>query len=309
MVIDCGNGNIKVMVGNEYEIIPSLYSSSVGNGIRGGFKLGEKDYIVGWDNLHRVRTAKSTVDLDDGKIKMFDILLCGTLSAMRDYIPEGAAIDLHILTLNQTQGAKIIEKVNNIKDFSIDGKETNYQLSVAKFYAEGFGACVYAQDKYPGYSRVAVLDIGNGTLNISVYHNGRRESLEYASEGYKTIIEGVAELIHKDTSNGDVNEGLIRTALDRNHYEYRKSYEPRDIRCQTDKAIEAWLGRPKVERIILQVRNLLEQKIPVVVCGGGFQCQAIVEAVQKVIGENELFNVPENPIMLGVAGLYNKLTK
>lgn len=309
LVIDCGNGNIKVMVNGEWEIIPSIYSHNNGNYIRGGFQLNGVDYIVGWDNEHRTADKYAIVDQDNGKIENLDILICGAVSAMSYVIPAKSKVELHILTLNANQEDKIREKILGIQSFSKNKEDLGMEFSIGGIYPEGYGACVYGQNRYPDHKHVAVLDIGNGTLNLATYMKGQRQSLSFAPKGYRSVIEAISEIMAEEMSNGAVDENLIRNALDRNTYLYRSDFKGRNIRKQTDKAIEHWLHDKKVKPMILKVIDLIEQGIPVVTCGGGFQCEAIANAFKKIIGVTDLFHIPESPIMLGVRGLYEDLAK
>lgn len=310
MVVDAGNGNIKVMVGGQTELIPSVYSENDGSYIRGGFKLNGQDYIVGWDNYNRL----DKVDIlakDDGKVESLHILLAGTISAMKHVITPKSAIDLYLLTLNGNLRERLAAKVAEVQELVIDGLSYQNDIRIVQMYPEGYGAAMYASKVFPDVDRVAVLDIGNGTLNLSQYHTKsgypRREMFYYLPFGFSTIISNAVSLFTEDTSNGVVNDALVREAMVTNTYIYLSDYKGKSIEKQTDKAVKVWLDSPKVKTTMVQVINLLNKGIPVVACGGGFEVNKVRDGVAQVLGSHKLFHLPENPVSLGVTGLYHEL--
>jgi hypothetical protein len=312
MVVDAGNGNVKVAVGGQTELIPSVYSENEGSYIRGGFKLADKDYILGWDNCNRL----DKVDIlakDDGKVENLHILLAGAVSAMKHVISAKVGIDLYLLTLNGNQRQRITEKVAEVSGLSIDGIDYQNDLKLVQLYPEGYGASLYAAKVFQEVSRVAVLDIGNGTLNLSQYHTKagypRREMFYYLPFGFSSIVSNAVTLFTEDTSNGVVNDGLIREAMVSNTYLYLSDYKGKNIEKTADKAVKVWLDNPKVKTTMVQVINLLNRGVPVVACGGGFEVSKVRDGISLVLGYHPLFHVPEKPISLGVTGLYEELTK
>lgn len=311
MVIDAGNGNIKVAVGGQTALIPSVYSENDGSYIRGGFKLGEKDYIVGWDNYNRVDKVE-ILTRDDGKVESLHLLLAGAISAMKHVVSPTTALDLYILTLNGNQRDRIAEKVKEVSALSIDGTEYKNELNLVQIYPEGYGASLFAAKQFSEVERVAILDIGNGTLNLSQYHTAsgypRREMFYYTPYGFSSVVANCVSIFTEETSNGVVHEPLIREALVTNTYQYLSEYKGKNIEKTATKAVQVWLDNPKVKSTMVQVLNLLHKGVPVVACGGGFEVSRVQQGVLNVLNNHPLFYVPKNPISLGVTGLYDDLT-
>lgn len=230
---------------------------------------------------------------------------------MKHVISPKSAIDLYLLTLNGNLRDRIQEKVSEVASLVIDGVEYQNDLRLVQMYPEGYGASLYASKVFPDVDRVAVLDIGNGTLNLSQYHTKagypRREMFYYLPFGFSAIVNNAVTLFTEDTSNGVVNEQLVREAMVTNTYLYLSDYKGKNIEKTTDKAVKVWLDNPKVKTTMVQVINLLNKGIPVIACGGGFEVNKVRDGVANVLGNNNLFHIPENPISLGVTGLYHEL--
>ncbi len=313
LVIDAGNGNVKASVLGETEVIPSVLSQNCGDYIRGGFKWGEDEHwVLGWDNTGRIDKLE-VINRDNGKLEYLPHLLAGTISAMRHVIDPRDNIDVHVLTLNNDKRSLIETAVQKAAvDLSVDGEPLNLKLSLKNVYPEGYGASLHAAKVYDGSTRVAVLDIGNGTCNLSQYHVGRagmprREIFRPIPFGVSSIVKNTVELYRNETSNGSVNEGLIRQALTTNTYRYLSTYDGVDIRDVTKRAVEVWLDSPEVHQLMIQTVALLQQKVPVVLCGGGFAIDVVKdEVICRLAGnapDETFLNVPTSPATLGVVVL------
>lgn len=311
MVIDCGNGNIKAMVGGKHLVMPSVISFNYEPVLRGAYSLNGQDVIVGRDNLKRPDRIE-VVNVDNGKLEYLHYLIGGAISAMEQFIPRSCNLSLRLLTLNPKARPIIEEKLSLIKGFSIDGEKYNLNVKLASLYPEGYGASLYAAKQFPNAESVAVLDIGNGTINLSHYYMGgkypRRESMEFYGDGFKTIIKAACDLYRNDTSNGDIRPDLMRDAFETNSFRYYYNLEkPTDVSKVADKAISAWLTNPNVKDMMRAVCKDLDFGIPVICCGGGFQVGKVYQGIHKALRQNENFHCPEFPLMLGVKGIYDHI--
>ena len=315
LVIDAGNGNTKVCIGGESEIIPSLLSQNDGNYIRGGFTLAGEQWILGWDNVSRA-DAFSIADKDQGKLDYLHLLLAGAFSSMSHHLETGDNLKVHVLTLNTNKREAIEASVKKAADnLVIDGNQLKLTVELAGVYPEGYGASLYAGQLFSNKRRVAVLDMGNGTLNLSQYHqcvNGlpRRESFTFVPFGVHSLIENVSNLLAAETSNGRVDESLIRQALDSNSYSYLSSYEGLAIWRHSEKAAEIWAEQPKVKQLLVQCLALVKSGVPIVLVGGGFNLHVMQQKVRGILtsqGNDELVQLAEEPLVVGVSGLASTL--
>ena len=311
LVIDAGNGNTKVSIGGESEVIPSILSEIDGDFIRGGFKLNEQSYVMGWENINRT-DAIVIADKDTGKLDYLHLLLAGALSSMRHAIEPGDTIAAHVMTLNTSRKDLITKAVEQLsEDFRIDGEEMKLKTKLAGIYPEGYGASLYAGSVFNGHRRIAVLDMGNGTLNLSQYHQSltglpRRESFAFVPFGMHSLIENISNLLCAETSNGRVDEALIRQALDNNSYQYLSNYEGVNIWNHAEKAVTVWSEQTKVKQLLVQCIRLIGANVPVVLVGGGFAAHVMQQKVQDILGSQgrkELIHVAESPVTVGVDGL------
>lgn len=314
LVIDAGNSNCKIAIAGETEVIPSLISENRGDYIRGGFSLGEQHYILGWDNVNR-SDSMTVADKDSGKIDYLHLLLAGSLSAMSHVIKPGQRILAHVLTLNGSKKEQIAEAVAKAGKLTVDGTDYDLDIQLAGVYPEAYGSGLYAAQVYPNHKRVAVLDVGYGTLNLSQYFqslNGlpRRESFSFVPYGVHSYVELIASLLSAETSNGRVDESLIRQALDSNSYRYLSSYTGTNIWEHSVKAAEIWTEQPKVKSFLVQCLRLISSGVPVVLVGGGFAMHSLQQQVTSILtsqGQADLVHVADNPLLVGVSGLADAL--
>ncbi|WP_017654279.1 ParM/StbA family protein [Fortiea contorta] len=315
LVIDAGNGNVKVNLAGESELIPSLLSNNNGAYIRGGFSLGDESWILGWDNYNRP-DKKAVADSSTGKLDYLHLMLAGSLSAMSHLLTPGDKLDLHLLTLNSDKRNTLEQAVEKATaDLSIDGEPMKLQAHLARVYPEGVGASLYAASVFPCVPRVSVLDFGNGTLNLAQYFIGnpskpRRENFSFVPCGVQKLVALTSDLLTQETTNGSVDENLVRQALDTNSYRYLDSYQGRDIWTTCAKATEAWLELSKVKLLLTQAVRSLASGIPVVCVGGGFSLHIVQQMVTEALasqGSRELIHIPSNPLTVGVDGLYEVL--
>lgn len=315
LVIDAGNGNVKVNLAGESELIPSLLSNNDGAYIRGGFALGDESWILGWDNYNRP-DKKAVADSGTGKIDYLHLMLAGSLSAMVHLINPGDKLDIHLLTLNSDKRTQLEQAIQQATDnLSIDGEPFCLDAKLAKVYPEGVGASVYASLVFPCVPRVSVLDMGNGTLNLSQYFVGnpskpRRESFSFVAAGVRKLVELTSDLLTSETTNGSVDENLVRQALDTNSYRYLDDYFGKDIWATAAKATEAWLELPKVKLLLTQAMKSLSEGVPLVCVGGGFSLhvvqQLVVDALDKR-GQRDLIHIARDLLTVGVDGLAEAL--
>lgn len=311
LIIDAGNGNVKVNLSGESELIPSILSNNCGDFIRGGFALADQQWILGWDNYNRP-DKKAVADQSSGKLDCLHLMLAGSLSVMSHLLQPGDKLDIHLLTLNSDK-KNILEKAVEIAtaDLSIDGEPMKLQAQLARVYPEGVGASLYAASVFPGVSRVSVLDFGNGTLNLASYFVGspskpRRESFSFVPCGVQKLVELTCDLMIAETTNGSVSENLVRQALDSNSYRYLDSYEGRDIWNTASKAVETWLELPKVRLLLAQAIHSLSFGVPLVCVGGGFSLHVVQQLVTKALGQqgnSSIIHVAKEPLTVGVDGL------
>jgi hypothetical protein len=315
LVIDAGNGNTKVAVAGESEIIPSLLSQNTGDYIRGGFSLSDEPWILGWDNINR-SDAIVIADKDTGKLDYLHLLMAGAISSMRSVIEPDDKLAVHVLTLNPSRKDFIAEALTKLaQDFTIDGELMNLELKLAGVYPEGYGASLYAGAAFQNHKRVAVLDCGMGTLNLSQYHQSlislpRRESFTFIPYGVHSLIDILSDLLTGETSNGRVDNGLIRQALDSNSYRYLSTYEGVDIWNHACKAVDIWTEQPKVKQLLVQTLRQISAGVPVVLVGGGFAMHVMQQKVQQLLtsqGHKDLVHIAETPLTVGVDGLAIKL--
>lgn len=311
LVIDAGNGNTKVSIGGESEVIPSLLSNNDGNYIRGGFTLADEQWILGWDNVNRADVV-SIATKDTGKLDFLHLLLAGAISSMRHLVNQGDSLKVHVLTLNTNKRQSIEASVNqSVQGLLIDNDDLGLTVDLAGVYPEGYGAALYACSLYPTHKRVAVLDCGNGTLNLSQYFQAndglpRRESFSFIPEGVSKFVNRVSDLLLAETSNGDVDESLIRQALDSNSYRYLNSYEGLPIWEHAVKASTAWSENQKVKQMLVHCLRLINSGVPVVLVGGGFSFHCLSQRVTEVLtsqGRSELLKLADEPVTIGVDGL------
>jgi len=314
LIIDAGNGNTKVSIGGESEVIPSLLSQNDGNYIRGGFTLDSEQWILGWDNVNRA-DAFSIANKDTGKLDNLHLMLAGAISSMRHQVNSGDILKVHVLTLNTNKRDSIETSVaRSIQNLSIDNEDLSLAVELTGVYPEGYGAALYACSLYPTHKRVAVLDMGNGTLNLSQYFQAqdglpRRESFTFVPEGVGKFVSKVSDLLTVETSNGDVDEGLIRQALDSNSYRYLNSYDGLNIWEHAVKATATWTEQPKVKQMLVHCLRLINSGVPVVLVGGGFSLHCLSQRVIEVLtsqGHADLLTLAESPVTIGVEGLAQK---
>lgn len=309
LIIDAGNGNVKVCCGGETAIIPSIFSENDGDHIRGGFSLNGKDYVLGWDNEGRLDATK-IVEVDDGKLIHLDLLICGSISAMKHVINPDDEIELYLTTLNSKRKDDIHQIVRGIKKLSIDGVPYAKKLIPAGVLPEGFGAALTHLES----ERIGVLDVGFGTINFSQYfiheRNPRRESLKFQPSGVSSLLKIVQQIyVDEFSSNGQVDMDLLTAAMTSNSYIYRSNYEGREVEQVFRKAITKWLHTKEVKEILNKVINLLWSGVPVVGCGGGFGSRLIVEAVNEILNKHGSFSIASNPQCASVVGIYEHLIK
>lgn len=329
VVIDAGNGNTKIWIAGHTEIIPSVLCATPGDYIRGGFRLGGSEWTMGWDCLSRP-DKKMIGEQDTGKLDFLPELIAGAISAQFHLIRTNAPISLHILTLNVDKRNYIEAQVQKLNDqgITVDGIKVTGEFSVANIYPEGYGASLAAASWFKDKSRVCVLDVGNGTMNLSQYfvapsasptkRSGsldfvatpkafpRRESFTWVSAGVSDYVDILKELMTQETSNGRVEDFLLRQALESNRYLYLSNYEGMPIWETASKAAQVWIEQPKVKRLLVQVRSNLQQGIPVLLVGGGNSIKVIQETLIKVL-DNENLHAPDEASILGVKGLGDRL--
>lgn len=313
MVVDAGNGNVKASLDGETEVIPSLLSANDGAYIRGGFKLGQEDWILGWDCVNRVDRI-AIADQETGKLDYLHLLLSGAVSAMAHDIKPNSTVDLHLLTLNSDKRQYISEQVSRVNEtgLTIDNEVFPLTLNLVNLYPEGYGASLYAAEAFKGHNRVAVLDIGCGTLNLSQYYVGkgfpRRESFAYVGAGVDAFMTIALQLMTSETSNGRVDETLLRQAIESNSYRYLSTYEGLHIWDLCERAAKVWVESAKVKSLLIQVKHLLSTHVPVVLAGGGISIACLRETLVNALGSSDLLHTPQSPGTIGVQGLADKLT-
>lgn len=314
LVIDAGNGNIKLSLLGESELIPSVLSHNKGDYIRGGFRLADEDWVLGWDNLNRP-DKQAVADSSTGKLDLLHLMLAGSISAMSHLLQPGDKLDVHLLTLNNDKLPKLQQAVEQAThELAVDGEPMKLQAQLARVYPEGIGASIYAAKVWEGHKRVAVLDMGNGTLNLSQYHTAkgfpRRESFTYVGAGVQTLVRLTCDLLTRETTNGNVDEVLVRQALDTNSYKYLSSYQGLDIWATASKATDTWIEQTKVRLLLTQAMRYLSSGVPVVCVGGGFSLHVVQQKVTEALaaqGHRDLVHVAEAPLTVGVDGLAEAL--
>lgn len=315
LVLDAGNGNIKVVLNDESEVIPATYRKEKSNFVRGGFCLNEtEEYVIGWSNWNNVK-AKAVIAQDNGKVELLPVLISGAIAAMEhtlrtdkdDYLP----IDLYLVTLNPNLWSVLEEKVASINSIGIDGRVYKPTIILKNIYPEGYGAALSIKESA---TKTAVLDIGNGTLNISEYFNGsgtpRFQSYDYRPVGVSSYLEILTELFRTKTSNGRVNDRLLLDALVSNTYLYLNSYKGTDIRDLADEAATIWLENSMVKDFLVYVAGLMKKDIPVIGIGGGMGIDILRDKVTYVLNEASLGGtliLPKDPVLLGVSGIASSL--
>lgn len=312
LVIDAGNGNTKVSLCGETEVIPSLLSANDGAYIRGGFRLASEDWIMGWDNVSRP-DKQAIADKAQGKLECLHLMLAGSLSAMSHLLQPGDKVNVHLLTLNPDKRDYLNAAVSRgTSELEIDGTPMQLQAELANVYPEGFGASLYAAEVFHGSKRVAVLDIGNGTLNLATYfvaNKGlpRRESFAAIGAGVQNLLRLTTDLLTSEMTNGQVDEGLVRQCMEDNTYRYLVSYEGIHIWETCVKAARTWLEQAKVKQLLIQTRKLLSSGVPVVLVGGGANISCIREQLLEVLSHQELTKVADEATTVGVRRLAAEL--
>lgn len=316
-VIDAGNGNVKVSFAGETEVIPSLLSLNDGNYIRGGFTLANESWILGWDNCNRI-DATSVADSNTGKLDLLPLLIAGSVSAMRHCVEPKDRLAFHVLTLNNDKRQLISDAIQQAtQELAIDGQFLELDVELSAVYPEGFGASLYAASVYPEHRRVAVLDMGNGTLNLSQYHQSstslpRRESFSFVPFGVSSLINYAKQLMASETTNGRVDVGLIRQALDSNSYLYLSDYQGTNIWDLALRAAKVWSNQSEVKSFLVQALRLVTSDIPVVLVGGGFAIHVMQQTVRDILtsqGKEANVHIAEQPLTIGVHGLGVHLSK
>ena len=320
ILVDCGNSNIKAQLLNqqgqivETLVMPSLISKRFSEFILGGFvkstKEGSESVVVGFDNEGR-SDCLNMAENDNGKLEFLHYLLAGVVSAFEPHLRKDAEVNWFVLTLNPDKRRLIQDAITYASSLVIDGKPLKLKSVLANCFPEGGGAAFYAASTYSTYNRVAVLDCGFGTCNLSTYSTTgdfpRRASFRFVSAGVSKLFNVVSELLSNDTSNGRVDERLISVAITTNTNRYYSDYSGRDITNFVGTAAEYWLNDVKLKPLIIEVIRLLSSGVPVVAVGGGMMIKTLREAIELVVLANvpdaNLWRVPDNAHIIGVAGL------
>jgi hypothetical protein len=322
IVFDCGNSATKaVLVGNgrviESVIVPSLLRFTDDNHfIRGGATLiidgNKQNFVVGWDNEER-RDAIIIANDSRGKLKYLPNLLAGAVSSLFHHLKSGDTLACYILTLNVSERKTIVDAVDTLATIEVDGIPLKLKPKLFNIYSEGFGCSAFASSIFPDRQQFKVFDLGGGTANLSSYFVGndsfpRRQAFKFEPTGIGSLLDLIKDELRQSSTNGRVNNQLIKFAIESNTLRLLDSFEGTCIRKSVEVAVSAWLNSPEMQSLMNQVLFTLQQGTPVVACGGGWKINIVRETIEAIVASNanpDLFHIPEDSHLLGASGLAN----